>query len=157
MNNTFMNNFPLKVIELFGGHPGTYKLFYTDWIVIRHLEELALGRPTTLSEDEFQKLGNAREFFREKYKQGITMQTIDFDISKVLLPSIEATSMRYKDVQAYKTKFENGETPPPIFVFYRRDQEDNQREYFIQDGHRRVAAAQELGIKTLPAVVWDFT
>ena len=67
MNNTFMNNFPLKVIELFGGHPGTYKLFYTDWIVIRHLEELALGRPTTLSEDEFQKLGNAREFFREKY------------------------------------------------------------------------------------------
>lgn len=157
MDNLFTNNLPLKVIEILGGRPGTDKLFHTDWMVIRHLEELALGRPTTLSEDEFQNLGNLREFFREKYKQWITMQTIDFDISKVPLPPIEATSMGYKDVQAYKIKFENGEIPPPIFVFYKQDLEDSQREYFIQDGHRRVAAAQELGIKTLPAVVWDFT
>lgn len=40
------------------------KLSITDWIIVRHLEEVSLKKPTSITEQEYETLSNARDVWR---------------------------------------------------------------------------------------------
>ncbi len=41
------------------------KLYLSDWVVLRHLEELSINTPTSLSEDDYLDLVSKRQYWRK--------------------------------------------------------------------------------------------
>jgi hypothetical protein len=140
-----------EIVRRTGYKQGTHKLIKTDWLVTRHRDQKELGIPTSLSEDEYLRMLKLRQFWRDTYSREITKKVINLPLSKIVDFS-PLDTYRLENVKQYKELFENGEIPPPIYIHVYPG-----GGHFVQDGHRRVQAAKELGIKTLPAIVWDFT
>lgn len=54
------------------------KLYDTDWMVVRHQEELICGEPTTLSELQFEALASYRRWLRDI---PLTYPDVDMDLN----------------------------------------------------------------------------
>ena len=75
---------------VFGLNLGARKLLRTDWLVLRHNEQIELGAPTTITHDDYIRLLKRRQHWRDEHSKLQTIEAVSIPLVNlhVVYPTI---------------------------------------------------------------------